>query len=485
MLRRHSVQVLIVAERKATQPYTQAMDYSEAVAWLLGMTNFERAVAPSSLPEGDDDATPIATRRWNLDRVHELLRRLGNPHVGPVTLHVAGTKGKGSTCAMLAAALTTAGYRTGLFTSPHLHTIRERIAINGYLCSEQDIVDAAITVRPAVEAVNSAGSFGEITTFEALTAMAFVTFATNNVEMQVIEVGLGGRLDSTNVVEPAVTGITSISLDHEAFLGSTIREIATEKAGIIKPGVPVVSAPQESDAADVIVARSAELGAPLTLLRRDVFWRRDFAALSGQDFTMWGNVGDRPIEHSLRTSLLGEHQLENASLAMAMLERLRDLHYPVPYDDVYTGFSGVRWPGRVEILSESPLIVADGAHNPYSAARLAETIKETFPGREVQLVLGAASDKDVGGIAREIGMVATGAFATASRSPRAMSPDDVADKLWEAGVPVRPEPTVAAAIERARIEGGPSSLVLVTGSLFVVAEAREHILAIKPDESAY
>ena len=461
------------------------MNYSQAVAWLLGMTNFERPVAPSDPADTENADAPIATRRWNLDRVHELLRHLDNPHVGPVTLHVAGTKGKGSTCALLAAALTTSGYRTGLFTSPHLHTIRERIAVNGYPCSEQDFSDAANMVKPAVEAVNADGSFGTITTFEALTAMAFVAFRAQNVEMQIIEVGLGGRLDSTNVVEPAVTGITSISLDHEAFLGSTIREIATEKAGIIKPGIPVVSAPQESDAADVIISRSDELGAPLTLLRRDVFWRPEKATLSGQDFAMWGQIGDRPIEHQLRTSLLGEHQLENASLAMAMLEHVRDLHYPVPYDDIYTGFSGVTWPGRMEILSESPLIVADGAHNPYSAARLAETIRETFPGREVQLVLGAASDKDVGGIAREIGVVATGAFATTSRSPRSMSPDDIADTLWEAGVPVRPENTVAAAIERAKLEGGPSALILVTGSLFVVAEAREHVLGVKPDESAY
>ena len=466
------------------------MDYPEAVAWLLNMTNFERPAAPADPDaDGDDNAesppVPIATRRWNLDRVRELLRRLDDPHLGPPTLHVAGTKGKGSTCALLAAALTTSGYRTGLFTSPHLHTIRERIAVNGYPCSEQDFIDAARIVRPAVDAVNADGSYGSITTFEALTAMAFVTFRAHNVDVQVIEVGLGGRLDSTNVVEPAVTGITSVSLDHEAFLGSTIREIATEKAGIIKPGVPIISAPQESDAADVITNRSDELASPLTLLRRDVFWRRESATWSGQDFTMWGKIGDRPIEHRLRTSLLGEHQLENASLAMAMLERLRDLHYPVPYDDVYTGFSNVTWPGRVEILSETPLIVTDGAHNPWSATRLAETIRETFPGRETQLVLGAASDKDVSGIAREIGAVAAGAFATTSRSPRSMSPDDVADKLWEAGVPVRPENTVAAAIERAKIEGGPSALILVTGSLFVVAEAREHVLGVKPDESAY
>ena len=460
------------------------MDYAEAVGWVLGMTDFERAAAPANSRETADSAG-TAARRWNLDRVHELLRRLNDPHLGPVTLHVAGTKGKGSTCAMLAAALTLAGYRTGMFTSPHLHTVRERIVIDGYPCSEQDFADAATVARPCVEAVNADGSYGTLTTFETLTAIAFVVFRARGVDMQVIEVGLGGRLDSTNVVQPTVTGITSISLDHQASLGSTIGEIAREKAGIIKTGVPVVSAPQEVDAAEVILSCSQRHDAPLTLLRRDVFWRRQAATLSGQDFHLWGTIGDRAIEHDLRVGLLGEHQLENAALAMAMLERLRDLHYPVPFDAVYTGFSGVRWPGRFEILNEEPLVIADGAHNPYSAGRLAETIMETFPGRAVQLVLGAASDKDVGGIAREIGVVATGAIATASRSPRSLAPDDVADTLWEAGVPVRPEPTVAAAIDRAILEGGPSALILVTGSLFVVAEAREHLLSAQRDMSAY
>ncbi len=461
-------------------PYTQRMDYAEAVGWILGMTDFERGAAPSGGGEADFPA-----RRWDLTRVRELLRRLGDPHLGPVTLHVAGTKGKGSTCALLAASLSTSGYRTGMFTSPHLHTIRERIALDGIPCSEQEFADAATTVRPIVEAVDAAQKYGTLTTFETLTALAFVIFRAHDVEMQVIEVGLGGRLDSTNVVEPAVTGITSISLDHEEFLGSTIAEIAGEKAGIIKPGIAVVSAPQEPDAAEAIQRRCEEMGAPLTLLRRDVFWQRGDNSFSGQDFRMWGTIGDRPIEHELRTSLLGEHQLENATLAMSMLERVRDLHYPVPYDDIYTGFAGVRWPGRMEILSEAPLIIADGAHNAYSAERLAETVRDMFPGRPVQLVLGVAADKDIGGIARELGAIATGAFATASRSPRALTPDAVADKLWEAGVPVRPEATVAAAIERARLEGGPEAVVLATGSLFVVAEAREHVLSAQRDLSAY
>ena len=455
------------------------MDYTEAVGWILGMTDYERGAAPAP------GETVPAARRWDLARVQELMARLDNPHLGPVTLHVAGTKGKGSTCALLAAALATSGYRTGLFTSPHLHTIRERIAIDGYPCSEEDFANAATIIRPVVQAVDAAKKYGSLTTFEALTALAFVIFQAHDVQMQVIEVGLGGRLDSTNIVEPAVTGIASISLDHEAFLGSTVAEIAGEKAGIIKPGIAVVSAPQEPDAAQAIQRRSEEMGAPLTLLRRDVFWQREDSSLSGQDFRMWGTIGDRPIEHDLRTGLLGEHQLENAALAMSMLERLRDLHHPVPFDDISEGFAGVRWPGRMEILSDAPMIIADGAHNAYSAERLAETMSDLFPTRPVQLVIGAASDKDIGGIARELGRIATGAFATASRSPRALTPDAVADKLWEAGVPVRPEASVAAAIERAKLEGGPTAIVLVTGSLFVVAEAREHVLSAERDMSAY
>jgi dihydrofolate synthase/folylpolyglutamate synthase len=469
------------------------MDYAAAVSWLLGLTNYEsvRMAGPSpstaavagapSVGHTPSASAPIAAANWDLRRVEELFHRLGDPHLGPATLHVAGTKGKGSTCALLASALTSSGYKTGLYTSPHLHTIRERISINGYLVSEEEFAEAASQVRPALEEVNAAGTYGRLTTFEALTAMAFLVFQRHEADVQVVEVGLGGRLDATNLVQPAVTGITSLSMDHEAFLGHTLREIAGEKAGIIKPGTPVVCAPQDPEALEIIEARCAELNAPLTLLGRDVYWRRENQTVDGQDFTVWGTVAGRPIEHSLRTALLGEHQLENAALAMAMLEHLRDLHYPVPHDTIYWGFANVHWPGRLEVVRERPLVILDGAHNRYSAMRLAEAIKQDFPRKRLVLVLGTSADKDVEGIAQELAVVAQGAIATRSKHARAASVDAVADALWQAGAPVRPEPAVSQAVERAIAEAGPDGMVLVTGSLFIVAEAREHLLGLQSE----
>ena len=206
-----------------------------------------------------------------------------------------------------------------------------------------------------------------------------------------------------------------------------------------------------------------------TRLLRDVHWRRESHTMSGQEFRVWGSVAGRSIDHTLRTVLLGEHQLENAALALAMLEHLRDLHSPVPHDTIYEGFANVRWPGRLEVIRERPLVIVDGAHNAYSAMRLAEAIREDFPHGPLQLVIGTSMDKDIQGMARELAGIATGAIATASRHSRAMSPDAVADALWEGGIPVRPAPTVARAIEEALTEGGPDAMVLVTGSLFLVA----------------
>lgn len=444
------------------------MDYASAVAWVLSFTNYERAPAPRA-------------EAWDLRRVDELLSLLDNPHLGPVTLHVAGTKGKGSTCALLASALTSSGYRTGLYTSPHLHTIRERIAVDGTIATEEEFAAIAAAVRPAVDAVNAAAAHGILTTFEVLTAMAFFEFRRKGVQFQVIEVGLGGRLDATNVVKPAVCAITSISVDHTQFLGRTLREIAAEKAGIIKPGAAVVTAPQDPQALDVIETRCRQTGVPLTVLGRDIVWRREGQSQDGQDFKLWGKIGDRPVEHQLRTALRGPHQMENASLAMAVLERVRDLQYPVPHDTIYWGFSYVNWPGRLETVRESPLVILDGAHNTYSAMCLAEAVRTDLPSRPVYLVFGTSTDKDTEGMARELAPVVAGAFACASRHPRSTPPEKIADALWESGIKVRPESTVAAAVDKAMAEAGSNGIVLVTGSLFVVAEAREHLLGIPPE----
>jgi len=453
------------------------MEYEAAVSWLLGLTNYETSRSAPNPGVGQ-----VASRVWNLDRVEKLLSALGNPQHGRPTVHVAGTKGKGSTSALVAAALTASGKSTGLFTSPHLHTICERLRVDGINASQQEFARAADLVRSRVDEVDEAGGSDSITTFEALTAMAFVHFAARNVDAQVVEVGLGGRLDATNVLHPSVSVITSLSMDHEAYLGDTLEKIASEKAGIIKPGVPVVSAPQEPTALDVIEARAKEVDAPLTLLGRDIAFRRESATHQDQVVRVWGTVAGVDIDHTVALKLLGRHQLENAALSVVALRLMGGAKDLVDRDAIDRGFSTVDWPGRLEVLAGDPSVIVDGAHNQYSAMRLVEAIEEDFRGRAVHLVFGTSIDKDAEAIIGELAHGSTSMFTAASRHPRAADTDALSDAAWASGLPVRPAGTVANAIkmasEEARKDGG---VVLVTGSLFVVAEAREAILGIEPE----
>ena len=453
------------------------MDYEAAVSWLLGLTNYE-SLLPTPLPGGG----PAAPRIWNLRRVEQLLSRLGHPQEGRPTVHVAGTKGKGSTAALAASAMIASGKSVGLFTSPHLHTIRERLRVDGSIASREEFTATASLVRPHVEGAGGSDSQNRITTFEALTAMAFVHFATRRVDTQVIEVGLGGRLDATNVVSPSVCVITSLSMDHQAYLGNSLQEIATEKAGIIKRGVPVVSAPQEPDAVRVIEARCAEVGAPLTLLGRDVAFRRESVDDEGQVVRVWGKAEGRAFDHTVRLNLRGRHQLENAALATVALYLIEESAGVVGEDAIVRGFGTVDWPGRLEVLPSDPPVVVDGAHNQYSAMRLAEAMEEDFPRRAIHVVFGTSVDKDAEAIISELARVTTSTFTAASRHPRAVDPATLSDAAWASGTPVRPAGTVENAVrmatDEARKDGG---MVLVTGSLFVVAEAREAVLGIDPE----
>ncbi len=453
------------------------MEYEAAVSWLLGLTNYE-----TSRSAPNPGAGPVSSQVWNLDRVEKLLSALGNPQRGRPTVHVAGTKGKGSTSALIAAALTASGKSTGLFTSPHLHTICERLRVDGIIASQEEFASAADLVHSRVDEVDEAEGSDSITTFEALTAMAFVHFAGRNVDAQVVEVGLGGRLDATNVLTPSASVITSLSMDHEAYLGETLEKIAAEKAGIIKPGVPVVSAPQEPAALDVIEARATEVGAPLTLLGRDVAFRRESATERNQVVRVWGTVAGADIDCTVQLKLLGRHQIENAALAIVALRLAGGSDDPAGSEAIDRGFSTVDWPGRLEVLTGDPMVVVDGAHNRYSAMRLVEAIEEGFPGRAVHLVFGTSIDKDAEAIIGELTHGSASMFAAASRHHRAATTDALSDAAWASGLPVRPARTVANAIEmaseEARKDGG---LVLVTGSLFVVAEAREAILGIEPE----
>ena len=437
------------------------MNYQAALSYILSFTDYEKV--PAFLYRADN---------FDLRRMVELLDRLGNPHLTSPAIHIGGTKGKGSTAAMIASALCAAGYRTGLYTSPHLHTFRERITVDGGMISGEEFSALTEKLQPEIDEVNRRHDYGEITTFEILTALAFAFFMERQVDFQVLEVGLGGRLDATNVVMPRIAVITSISLDHAEVLGDSLAKIAGEKAGIIKPGALVISAPQPKDVACVIEEVCRHNGVSLITVGRDVTWRKVKSDLSGQFFEVKGKAGS----YKLIIPLLGEHQLENAAVAVAALEAL-----DIGAKDIARGLAQVQWPGRLEILRHEPLFLADGAHNADSANRLRETIEKYLHFDRLILILGASSDKDIAGIVGELAPMSSLAIVTRSRHPRALEPASLLEELEKQGVKGELAESVSSAAERAMEMAGPRDLICATGSLFVAAEAREYIKGIPHD----
>ena len=442
------------------------MDYKKAVDRLLSLTDLERVSGQAS-----------HVRRYDLSRMEVLLQRLDNPHLGPSTVHITGTKGKGSTSALISSVLGAQGYRPGLFTSPHLHTFRERIQYKNGPVTEEEFASLVEELWPTVERMNREESYGEVTTFELLTAMAFTHFKQRDADVQVVEVGLGGRLDSTNLVKPSVCVITSISLDHTHILGDTVEQIAEDKAGIIKPGSVAVVGPQVPQVMSVIERVCREKEVPLVSVERECSWTRRASDLDGQSFrlsTSWG-------EFDLWTPLLGGHQLENAATALAALQMMAQRGLSLSPDALDQGFRSVKWPGRLEVLGRAPLLVADGAHNPYSASRLVEALKECFEFRRLIGVVGILADKGLEGIAQELAKGLSIAVATRSRHPRSASPATVAAAFRRVGVEAQEVDTTVDALEHALGLANEDDLVVVTGSLFVVAEAREAVLGIPPE----
>jgi dihydrofolate synthase/folylpolyglutamate synthase len=309
---------------------------------------------------------------FNLRRMEELLDRLGNPQNAFRCVHIAGTKGKGSTSAMVESVLRAAGYRTGLYTSPHLHTFRERIRVGSRLMAKAELVDILQCCQPAIEATPG------VTAFEVMTALGFLHFARQGVEWAVLEVGLGGRLDATNVVHPAVCAITSLSYDHVELLGHTLSLIAWEKAGIIKAGVPVVSAPQEAEAMGVIRRVCADTAARLVTVGQDWTVEGDGAELTGQTLTI-RRPADGLTLRDLRIGLLGRHQWVNATTAVAMLAELNAQGVVIPEEALRRGLATARWPGRFEVLRLRPAVVVDSAHNADSAQKLRAALADWFP----------------------------------------------------------------------------------------------------------
>ncbi|HLO14296.1 MAG TPA: folylpolyglutamate synthase/dihydrofolate synthase family protein, partial [Anaerolineales bacterium] len=333
-------------------------------------------------------ASELAKAEFNLDRMFALLAELGNPQEKYPIIHVAGTKGKGSVSAFCASALQAAGYKTGLYTSPHLLDYTERIQINGEPISHLQLVELVEQVKPAV------GRVPKLTTFEITTAIGFLAFANNAVNAAVIEVGLGGRLDATNVVMPRVSVVTSISYDHMAVLGNTLAQIAGEKAGILKPGVPVISSPQNDEALQVLERIAKERDCPFILVGKDVKFERLTSSLDGQSLRLSSPALSRAVRVpfppspplqilDLTIPLLGVHQVENAATAYAAL---KTSGIPIPDEALRKGFAQVQWPARFEILRREPPVIIDSAHNRDSAFRLRETLDEYFPQKPVVLV---------------------------------------------------------------------------------------------------
>lgn len=436
--------------------------YQETLDWIYSWVDF-------SMKRHVDDKH----RFFKLDRMNQLMELLNFPHHKFPSVHVAGTKGKGSTASLIASTLQASGYKVGLYTSPHLEDFRERIIINGEMISEHSVIELADQMRPLTEKVP------ETTTFELTTAMAFLYFAQKEVDIAVLEVGLGGRLDATNVVDPIVSVITSISYDHMSVLGNTLTEIATEKGGIIKPGRPVVIAPQKSEAHDTLVSIANERNAPVIDTKHDYCFEPLHHNLRTQTFQIQSRhefVENRKISTNtalkLTTPLLGTHQIENAATAVAALDQLRLSGFHITRRAIKQGFEQVHWPARFEILREKPPVVIDSAHNGDSMQRLVETVNEYFPQWPFILVFGASADKSMGDMLSAILPRCELVITTQSRHPRAATPEELKAKVDDYSIPVIAVNPVEEALSQALSHAGETKGILVTGSIFIAAAAR-------------
>ncbi len=371
---------------------------------------------------------------------------------------------------MVASILIRAGYRTGLYTSPHLLSFTERIKVDGSPIAEEAFARLAEVLKPEVEAVNHLGDYGELTTYELLTALAFAYFEEVKAEYQVLETGLGGRLDATNVVRPEVSVITSISFDHMDVLGDTLARIAAEKAGIIKTGCPVICAPQFPEAMEVIEMTCRERGARLVKVDKNAWHRKAFSP-EGQSFELSGSLR----KYDLTVPLLGEYQMENAAIAVAAIEVLIESGAEVSVESIAEGLAQVRWPGRLQILRREPWVVVDGAHNAYSARKLVEALKQYFDFERAILIVGASSDKDVAGMVAELASLGGEVVVTGSRHPRAVAPAALADEFSKRGIAAEIAGNVASAVELALGKAAPGDLICATGSIFVIAEVMEEM----------
>jgi len=415
------------------------MTYTDAVAYLESLVDFER----------------LGFRRHfadtvSLDSIRALLDLLGNPQHGLPCVHIAGTKGKGSTAAILESILAAAGLQVGLFSSPHLVSFRERIRIGQQMVSEADIVWAVEQVCPPIEQLRAEGKLNPSTFFEAYTAMAYVLFRRPGVDLAIMETGLGGRLDATNTCEPVACAITTLGLDHTEILGDTLAQIAREKAGIIKPGVPVVTAPQQPAALAAL---------------------HEVAAAVGPRAFQPAPLPDQQIE----LALFGEHQRINLSVALGLVELLREQGYAISDEAIRTGCREVRWPGRLQIVGERPWLVLDVAHNEAAAKALVTALPQMVQYDRLIAVLGLSAEKDAAAFCRTLAPLVDVAILTQAQIARALPVADLqaaSAGMWRESIMAE---EVATALRLARETAREGDCILVTGSFYVVGEAMERM----------
>lgn len=410
--------------------------------------------------------------KLGLENIRRLLSVLGDPHRGLKVLHVTGTNGKGSVCAYAASVLRQAGLHVGLYTSPHLVRFNERIRVDGEAISDDDVVRLWSGMQPAIQAITSARPIDHPTFFEVTTAMAFEYFRERRVDVAVIEVGMGGRMDATNVVDGLVSVVTRVDLEHTEHLGKTVGRIAREKSGIIKPSSRAVSVVQE--ALPVIEARCREVHAPLLVVGRDVQTDRGPHDLRGQDLRVRGPFGEIPVH----TPLLGGFQAENAAIAVAAVAELRVAGFQVTDGAIRDGIRLARWPARLELVRTEPRILVDGAHNRAAAGALARSVTELFPARKVLLVVGILNDKDLAGMAAALGPLALRVHAGRPKTHRAFDPAEVA-LAFRTYAEAESMATIAEAIDAALALAAPDDVVLITGSIYTAGEALDHF-GIRP-----
>jgi len=445
--------------------------YAAAIEFLYGRINYERVQVEA-----------YSTSDFKLERMRVLLSLIGNPHERLPAVHVAGTKGKGSTCAMIASILTAAGHRTGLYISPHISAFEERMTVDGVRPTPDELVALVRRLLPAIAHMDGLPGQMQPTYFELATAIAWLYFIDRGADFAVLETGLGGRLDSTNVCCPLVTVITNVSRDHTHILGSTVRQIAWEKAGIIKPGVPLISGVSHHDAVEIVEQTCRERKAPPRLLGREIHvtarHRHESASADGDSTASVDVQTSRSEWRNVPVSLYGAHQATNAALVLAAIDELRQRGISIPEASVRAGMTDVRWPGRVEVVSRRPTVVIDAAHNWESARALVATLREEFRPRRRLLIFAATRDKDVAGLLRLlVPEFDTIVFTKYADNPRGVPADELqafVRSVSNREVHLAEDPPSAWRL--ARRWAGPDDLIAVTGSFFLVAELRDLIL---------